>query len=146
VTAAALVEALEARGARLSERDGDLVVKPRGILQEADREVLRAHKAAVLAVLRARALGTDWSRVSLYQLDRVLEVAVPWTDVPLILAPGCRLARELRDRDPRPGRVWCTCEVLDLLLSGVTPENARKVAEAKLGLGGAVVGARRLGQ
>jgi hypothetical protein len=28
--------------------------------------------------------------------------------------------------------VWCVCEVLDLLLTGVPPEDARKVAEARL--------------
>lgn len=62
----------------------------------------------------------------------MLEIAVPWSDVPLILAPGCRIARELRERDSRPGRVWCVCEALDLLLTGVTPQDARKVGEARL--------------
>ena len=72
--------------------------------------------------------------MSLPALDRVLEVAVPWADLPLIVAPGCRIARELRDREARPGRVWCVCEALDLLLTGVKPEDARKVAEARLTL------------
>ncbi len=94
------------------------------------------HKAAVLALLRegkARSIaGADWTRVSLSALDRVLEVAVPWADVPLILAPGCRVARELRERDSKPGRVWCVCEALDLLYAGVTPQDARKVGEARL--------------
>ncbi len=147
MTAAELIADLEARGAHVRERAGALAVSPAGVLQDAEREALRAHKAAVLALLRERqartVAGTDWSRVSLYTLDRVLEVAVPWSDVPLILAPGCRIARELRERDPKPGRVWCVCEVL--LLTGVTPDDARKVAEAKLMFGGAVVGARQLG-
>ena len=94
------------------------------------------------AVLRGRALSVDWDRVSLYRLDKVLEVAVPWADVPLILAPGCRSARELRDRDQKPGRVWCTCEVLDLLLTNVPCEDARKIGEAKLVFGGTVAGVR----
>jgi hypothetical protein len=131
------VEALLARGVRLAARGKLLDVDaPTGTLQDGDRAALREHKAAVLALLRERraseAVTRDWRRVSLYQLDRVLEVAVPWSDVPLILAPGCRLARELRAQDPRPGRVWCVCEVLDLLLTGVTPEDARKVGEARL--------------
>ena len=82
--------------------------------------------------LKARTLGTDWSRVSLWSLDRILEVEVPWSDIRLLVAPGCRIARELRATDPRPGRVWCVCEVGNLLLSGVIPEDARKIAEAKL--------------
>lgn len=149
MTAEALIADLEARGARLSEReDGALVITPRVVLEDAEREALRAHKAAVLALLRERqartVAGTDWSRVSLYTLDRVLEVAVPWSDVPLILAPGCRITRELRAQDPHPGRVWCACELADLLLTGVTPADARKVAETKLAVAGAVVGAQRL--
>jgi len=34
--------------------------------------------------------------------------------------------------DARPGRVWCTCEVLDLLLVNARPADARAVAEARL--------------
>jgi len=133
VTAHDLISEAEARGLRLEARPGGVLhVAPRERLTPALREALRASKPDVLAVLRGRALGTDWSRVSLYQLNRVLEVAVPWADVPLILAPGCRIARELRARDPKPGRVWCVCEALDLLLAGVTPEDARKVGDARL--------------
>jgi hypothetical protein len=62
----------------------------------------------------------------------VLELAVPWSDVRLLIAPGCRTARELRATDPRPGRVWCACEVLDLLFSGVAPEDARKITEERV--------------
>jgi hypothetical protein len=152
VSPTALLDALEARGIRLRP-DGDRLAyeAPPGVLKEAEREALRAHKAAVLDLLRERRAraapaGTDWRRVRLADLHHVLEIAVPWTDVPLILAPGCRVARELRARDPKAGRVWCTCEVLDLLLTGVTPEDARKIAEAKLLFNGAVVGARREGR
>lgn len=150
MTAAGLLADLEARGARVTERAGALTVSPAVVLQDADRAALRAHKAAVLDLLRerrARAVpaGTDWRRVRLTDLHHVLDIAVPWTDVPLILAPGCRIARELRALAPRPGRVWCVCEVLDLILSGVTPDDAPKIAEAKVLFTGAVLGARRLG-
>lgn len=57
---------------------------------------------------------------------------MPWSDVRLVLAPGCRVARELRAQEAKPGRVWCTCEILDLLLSGVAPDDARKIAETRL--------------
>lgn len=148
MTPAALVDALAARGATITAReDGALVITPRGVLQDADREALRAQKAAVVSLLRERQArtvsGVDWSRVSLYELDRVLEIGVPWADVPLILTPACRIAAELRSREPRPGRVWCVCEVIDLLLTGVRPEDARKVAEANLAFGGAAIGARQ---
>lgn len=136
MTAGELLAAIEARGVRVAPRGESLAVAPAGVLQEAERRALRAHKAAVLALLRERqartVAGADWSRVSLWQLRDVLEIAVPWADVPLILAPGCRIARELRERDSKPGRVWCVCEALDLLLTGVTPHEAQKVGEARL--------------
>jgi hypothetical protein len=135
VIAAAFIEKLRARGLYL-ELDGPALVieaeEGAARMTPEEREALKTLKPEVIAFLRGRTLGTDWTRVSLYQLDRVLEVSVPWSDVRLTIAPGCRLARELRARDQKPGRVWCTCEVLDLLLSGVTPEDARKVAQARL--------------
>lgn len=148
MTALALLADLEARGVTLRPAGQQIAFEaPVGAMRDADREAIRAHKAAVLVLLRAREArvvpGVDWSRVSLTQLDRVLEVAVPWADVPVILAPGCRIARELRARDSSPGRVWCVCEVWDLLLTGVKPEDARKVAEARLMFGGAVVSVRQ---
>lgn len=148
MTAAELLASIEARGVRVAPRGESLAVAPAGVLQDAEREALRARKPAILALLREREArrlprGTGWSHVSLYQLDRVLEVAVPWSDVPLILAPGCRIALELRARDPQPGRVWCVCEVLDLLLTNVPPDDGRKVAEAKLLFDGRVGGVSR---
>lgn len=148
-TPAALLQALEARGASITARaDGALLIEPKGILQDVERQLLRLHKAAVVSLLQEREArtipGVDWSRVSLHQLDSVLEIATPWSDLPLILAPGCRVAAELRARDQLPSRVWCVCELLDLLLVGVTPEDARRVGEAKLLIDGTVRGARRL--
>ena len=144
----ALVADLVARGVRLAEKgSGSLVVSPRGALRPGELETLKANKASVLAYLRERhrvvADATDLRRVSLYDLRQVVEVAVPWADVPLLIAPGCRKARELRARDPKPGRVWCTCEVLDLLLSSVPPDDARKIAEAKLLMAGELRGVVR---
>lgn len=118
MTAAALVAALEARGLHLEVDGCDLVVQPAAAVTPEDVAVLRRVKPDVIAVLRGRTLRTDWTRVSLYQLDRVLELAVPGSDVRLVIAPGCRIARELRASDPKPDRVWCCCEVIDLLLSG----------------------------
>jgi hypothetical protein len=144
VTAHELLAAARAAGLRLEARPGDVLhVAPRHRLTPDLREALRAQKAAVLDAIRelqARTLaGVDWSRVSLIALDRVLEVAVPWSDVALIVAPGCRIARELREREPRPGRVWCACEALDLLLSRATPEDARRIADARLTFDGEAI-------
>jgi hypothetical protein len=129
VTAAQVVAALEARGVTVTERAGALVLRPPEAVTPADIEILKASKAEVISVLRRRAIGADWTRVSLWRFDKVLEVAVPWTDVPLVIAPGCRIARELRAADAKPGLVWCVCEVADLLLSGVRPEDAKMIAE-----------------
>ena len=151
MTAAELVRTALEAGLRLEPRPGGVLhVTPRERLTPTLREALRAHKAAVLAVLEERqartVLGVDWTRVSLYALDRILEVAIPWSDVSLVIAPGCRIASQLRARDPKPGRVWCTCEVLDLLLTGVPPEDALKVVQAKMVLNGAIAGVRQEGQ
>lgn len=146
--ASELLAALERRGIRLRVEGERLAYEaPAGTLRDGDRKALLTHKAAVLGLLRERQArtveGVDWSRVSLHQLDRVLEIGVPWADVPLILAPGCRIAHSLRAQDPQPGRVWCTCEVLDLLMTGVTCEDARRVADARLTLDGPAVRIRR---
>lgn len=133
MTLSDVIHGLEARGARLRLReDGALTIRPKGVATPTELEVLATLREEVAAHLRGRPFGADWTRVSLWQLGRVLEVAVPWSDVRLLIAPGCRVARELRASDPKPGRVWCVCEVSDLLLSGVKPEDAQKIAETKI--------------
>ena len=136
MNAVKLLYELEARGVRVREQEGAVVIAPANLVSAAELKALRTLKPLVLAYLRGRALGTGWARVSLWQLDRVLEIAVPWVDVPIILAPGCRIADNLRARESLPGRVWCVCEVLDLLLSGITPEDARRVGDTKMVFGG----------
>ena len=133
MTVSDVIQGLEARGARLRLReDGAVAIRPKGVATPTELEVLTTLREDVAAHLRGRPFGADWAKVSLWQLDKVLEVAVPWSDVRLLIAPGCRIARELRATDPKPGRVWCSCEILDLLLSGVTPEDARKIAPTRL--------------
>ena len=132
VIAEAVVAALEARGVKLRVDGAEIVARPASRVTPEDVAILKHAKSEVVSLLRGRDLGTDWTRVSLYQLDKVLEIEIPGWEVRMILAPGCRIARELRATDPKPGRVWCVCEVSDLLLSGVTPEDARKIAEARL--------------
>ena len=144
MTAPALVAELEARGVTLCERDGRLIIRPSKAVTVEETAQLRQAKAEVLALLRGRSLGVDWSRISLYQLDTVVEVVVPWADASIILAPGCRIARAIRSTDPQPGRVWCTCEVLDLLLTNVPGADTRRVGAAKVALQGMVVGVKDL--
>jgi hypothetical protein len=125
---------LRERGIGLWLEAGRVVVEvdPDGARPTAEElRAVKAMQARLVTYMTARDHGIEYMHVSLYQLGRILEVAVPWSDVRLLIAPGCRIARELRASDPRPGRVWCVCEVLDLLLSGVTPEDARGMAEAR---------------
>lgn len=121
MSASALVADLEARGVVLAEKAGRLSVRPMARVTAGELAALRSTKPDVLRMLRARTLGTEWSRVPLSSLDRILEVMAPWSEINILLVPGCRIARDLRALDPKPGRVWCTCEVLDLLLSNVRP-------------------------
>lgn len=140
-TAADLVTAIESRGIRLRERDGGIAARPAKAVTSTEREALAILREEVLAYLRGRTLGADWTKLSLYQLNCVLEVSVPWADASIILAPGCRIARELRATDTKPGRIWCSCEVIDLLLTGVGPADAQRIAQTKLTTNAAVVGA-----
>lgn len=145
--AAILVDDLARKGVKLwSQPDGRLGFEAPGGLIPADREALLAHKPAVLALLKERQarLLADVVKVKLRDLTRIIEIAVDWCDIPILIAPGCRVAKDLRAADPKPGRVWCVCEVLDLLLTSVPPEDAQRIGQAKLALDGAVVGARRL--
>lgn len=70
-------------------------------------------------------------------------MAVPWSDLRLVIAPGCRIARELRATEPKPGRVWCVCEVIDLLLSGVKPDDAGEIADTRIAFDATMAGVRR---
>jgi hypothetical protein len=127
-----LLAGVEARGVRVSHRGDSLVVRPAGVLKAEERAALAAAKPEILRLLQARALGTDWRRIGLWSLRDVLEIRVPWADETLILAPGCRVARELRAVDPHPGRIWCVCEITDLLLTHVPPRDAQAIGQARL--------------
>ncbi len=141
-----LLAALESRGAELEVMDGHVAVTlvEGDSLKPEEREALMAHKPELRACLSQRQAPptADWLRVRLADLDRVLEVAVPWAEVPLLIVPGCRRAEALRAADPNPGRVWCTCQVIDLILSGVTPRDAQAIAQAALAFDGSVQGVR----
>ena len=148
MTIGELVRNLEAQGFTLREKDRNhIAVKPSGRVTPALTEVLNAMGREILTYLRERKgrpdIGAGWSRVSLRQLDRIIDVEMPWGEVRLVIAPGCRVARELRATDPQPGRVWCSCEVLKLLLAGVQPEEARQIAEARLTFDATFAGIRR---
>jgi hypothetical protein len=144
VTVHDVIRGLESRGAALRLReDGGIGIRPKGVATPTELEVLTTMREEAAAILRGRPFGAAWDKVSLYELDKVLEVAVPWSDVRLVIAPGCRVAAELRGQDPKPGCVWCTCEVLDLLLSGVGPEDARAIAGARLIFDAPLAGLRK---
>ena len=136
MTVPEFVRQLEGQGFRLRVQGSNLIINPARRVTSTIKETLAELGPEIARHLHhrqtPRVVGVDWSRVGLYQLDRVLEVAVPWSDVRLVIVPGCKIARRLRATDPKPGRIWCVCEVSDLLLSGVTPEDARKIAATRL--------------
>jgi hypothetical protein len=158
--ATAILADLESRGVRVVERDGNLVITPRQALREDERQALREHKPAVLALLRERQPRVDQipnagepsdrtadvAALSLYQLDRIIEIAVPALRQTLFIVPGPAQARELEAEGIGRGRIWDTAEVLDLLLAGVTAQDARSLAEMKLGIAGTVVRAWPIGR
>lgn len=149
MTVGEFVRQLERQGFRLREEDGHLVINPKQRVTPTLKETLTSRGLEIRDYLRERKarpnVGGDWSQLSLFGLDHVLEVVVPWSDIRLVLAPGCRVARELRDQDPHPGRVWCVCELADLLLSGVIPPDARAAVEARLVFDAEHAGAKRGG-
>ena len=120
---------------------------PAGVVRDREREALRAHKASVLSILRKRRAraAQDLEGLAgrpLYRLTNVLEVAVPWTSETLFIVPGPAHAAQLDAEGITRGRMWDTAELLDLVLTSVTPEDARSIAESKLTLRGAVMAAR----
>jgi hypothetical protein len=133
-----LLTTLEAKGVRVSEQDGRLAVSPPGVLSEDERNAIRAHKPALLALVRERAGQPlpDITRVSLWKLDKIVEFRVPWYDQTLYLAPGCRVARRLADQYGA-ARVRCVCRVLDFFAMG----DASACQEAAAVFRGRVVGA-----
>jgi hypothetical protein len=144
VTAQELLDTLRARGVRLRVKGDRLAYEaPPATLTPGYRNALVTMKPEILEILRAEPT-TDWTRVSLWDLDKVLELAVPWSDVRLLIAPGCRVARKLRASDPRPGRVWCLCEVADILLSGVRPADAQKIGVTKIAFDAVLTESRKV--
>lgn len=86
----------------------------------------------------ARVLG-----LPLDQLDRVLEIRVPWLPVSLWFVPDERAVEGLLGDGVTRGRIWTAAELQDLLsLPRVTPATARTLAEAKLAMDGDVVTVR----
>lgn len=92
-------------------------------------------------------LAPDLARVlglPLAQLDRVLTVRVPWFEVPLWFVPDEADAEALvAAGEASRGAVWTRRELLDLMaVPGITRDQARTVALAKLEMDGEVVEVR----
>jgi hypothetical protein len=116
-----------------------------GTVPDRIKDLVREHREALVEVLRAdpeagrRAADLLAAEVPLpvilrtkiTALDKILEVSVPWADQTLFLAPGCKVAARLSTEFGR-GRVWCVCELLDLVFSGIRGEDLKKVMDIKL--------------
>jgi hypothetical protein len=136
---AELVGTLRTRGVILRP-DGDLLrIRPASMVSSDEKAALRVHKAEVLALLR---LDPEVGRVlglPLDQLDRVLEIRVPWWPDPLWFVPAEADAEILVHEGISRGRIWTAGELRDLLsIPGITKASARRVAEAKLAMDGDV--------
>lgn len=69
-----------------------------------------------------------------------LEVRVPWLDGSLWFVPGEADAEAMAREGVSRGRIWTAGELMDLLMiSGLTPDLVKTIAQAKLELGGEVV-------
>ena len=77
------------------------------------------------------------------QLDRMLEVRVPWLPAALWFVPSESHAEVLTLKGVHRGRIWTARELHDLLsIPGITKAGARTIAEAKREFGGAVTALR----
>ena len=140
MTAVEIIANLEARGISLElDESCGFVIETNGPRPTPDDMVaLRAEKDEIVDALRARQAAPATERplpepleMPLHKLTNILVLDVPWCAQPVYIAPGCGVARRLA-RGHGHGRVWCVCEVLDLLFSRISPSDARKIAEGKL--------------
>jgi hypothetical protein len=156
MTASGLLSDLQARGVRLQVSGERLRIEaPSGVLTPELREILAAHKAELLGILRReqrtreRALGA--SPILALPLDafatsgQMLEIYGPrWQD-PLWFVPTERDAEELVREGITRGRIWTAGELRDLLtIPALTKAGARTVAEAKLAVDGDVTAVRAI--
>ena len=79
----------------------------------------------------------------LARLGVLIECAVPWAKKTLFLVPGPVVTEQLVGHGVSRGRIWTAAEVADLLLAGVTREDAVKIAGTKVQFGGTVTGVAR---
>jgi len=100
-TPAALVDALRGRGVTLAAINGRIKVTPAGMLSDAERDAIREHKPALLALLA-------WPNTT----DAVATVAIPPPDVSNKPAASRRTVPVCRDPVPTTpcpscgGRAW----------------------------------------
>ena len=142
---AELVGTLRTRGVTLRP-DGDLLrIRPASMVSPDEKAALRVHKAEVLALLRpdpaevARVLG-----LPLAQLDRALEVRVPWWPDGLWFVPTVADAEALCAEGITRGRIWTVGDLQDWLsIPGMTKAGARTLALAKLEFDGVITDVRR---
>jgi hypothetical protein len=142
--AALLVADLQARGVTLEPRGDRLAVRPVDRVTSGELEALKRHKPEVLALLRradsevARVLG-----LRLPQLDRLLEVRVPWLAVSLWFVPDPSAAEVLVGEGVSRGRIWTSSELIDLIgIPNITTASARRLAETKAAIDGEITAVR----
>jgi hypothetical protein len=78
----------------------------------------------------------------LTELDRVIEVRVPWWPLTLWFVPGEADVQALLGEGVTRGRIWTATELADLLTLGVPPAAAQTVAVVRAEFDGAITEVR----
>jgi hypothetical protein len=140
-----LVGVLRSRGVVLRP-DGDLLrFRPAALVTSEEKVLLRQHKPAVLELLRQAPPDPEISRVlglPVTQLDRLLQVRVPWLPESLWFVPDEAAVEALVGDGVSRGRIWTAGELLDLLSLPTTKIEARTIAHAKVEFDGEVTAVR----
>jgi hypothetical protein len=134
VSAASVVRRLRASGWSLSLADGHVVLlSPRGLPPHeinAGIAFVRDAHDEVASVLRAEAAAIACIRIP--DLDRVVEVRVPWSATSHYFVPGDEeTARLIAEGVPRE-HIWSSSELAALLDAGARPNDLQAIAEVRI--------------
>jgi hypothetical protein len=149
--AAAMIADLRARGVSLERRGDRLIARPVSRLTLNEQEILRQHKAEIMTLLKRSPVPLDPLEVArilglqIPQLDRMVEIRVPWLPVTLWFVPGPAEVEILVAEGVTRGRIWTSLELLQALaIPDITTAGVRRLAEAKLEFNGEITRIRAI--
>jgi hypothetical protein len=128
-----------------------LIARPVSRLTPNEQEALRQHKAEIMTLLERSPVPPDPLEVArilglqISQLDRMVEIRVPWLPVTLWFVPGPAEVEILVAEGVTPGRIWTSLELLQALaIPDITTAGVRRLAEAKLEFKAEITGIRAI--